>query len=83
MRRLVWFTLSLLSLSACTVGPDFQRPQNPVGQWTEPHGQKAASHAVNDPLEERWWEVFHDQQLTALTRRALTDNLDLKLASSR
>ncbi|NWC99292.1 efflux transporter outer membrane subunit [Pseudomonas sp. P7779] len=83
MRRLAWLTLSLLTLSACTVGPDFQRPQNPVGQWTEPHGRQAASQAVSDPLEERWWEVFHDAQLTALTRRALTDNLDLKLASSR
>src|SRR5476651_2712555 len=83
MRRLAWLTLSLLSLSACTVGPDFQRPQNPLGKWTEPQGRQAASRAVNDPLEERWWEVFHDQQLTALTRRALTDNLDLKRASSR
>jgi outer membrane protein TolC len=85
MRHLAWLTLSLISLSACTVGPDFQRPESPqpATQWAEPQGRQAASRAVSDPLQERWWDVFHDAQLSALTRRALSDNLDLKLASSR
>ncbi len=84
MKRVAWLTLSLISLSACTVGPDFQRPQNAqVTQWSAPQGRQADSRAVSDPLQERWWDVFHDAQLSALTRRALTDNLDLKLASSR
>ena len=84
MKRVAWLTLSLISLSACTVGPDFQKPQSPqVTQWNAPQGRQAASRAVSDPLQERWWDVFHDAQLSALTRRALTDNLDLKLASSR
>ena len=43
----------------------------------------AASQAIAETMDERWWEVFHDPQLSALTQRALTDNLDLKLASSR
>ena len=84
MKRVAWLTLSLISLNACTVGPDFQRPQTPqVTQWSEPQGRRADSRAVSDPLQERWWDVFHDEQLSALTRRALTDNLDLKLAGSR
>ena len=84
MRQVAWLTLSLISLSACSVGPDFQRPQGPpMAQWAEPQGRQAASRAVSDALQERWWDVFHDEQLSALTRRALTDNLDLKLASSR
>ena len=84
MKHLAWLTLSLISLSACTVGPDFQRPESPqINQWSEPQGRQAASRAVSDPLQERWWDVFHDAQLSALTRRALSDNLDLKLASSR
>ena len=78
MRHVAWLTLSLISLSACTVGPDFQRPQGPhISQWSEPQGRQAASHAVSDPLQERWWDVFHDEQLSSLTRRALSDNLDL------
>ncbi|AQY63627.1 MAG: efflux transporter outer membrane subunit [Pseudomonas sp.] len=84
MRQVAWLTLSLISLTACSVGPDFQRPQGPpMAQWAEPQGRQAASRAVSDALQERWWDVFHDEQLSALTRRALTDNLDLKLASSR
>ncbi|MHC8297245.1 hypothetical protein [Pseudomonas sp. LB3P58] len=31
-------------------------------------------------MDERWWEVFHDPKLSALTQRALTDNLDLKFS---
>ncbi|KRP58144.1 efflux transporter outer membrane subunit [Pseudomonas trivialis] len=84
MMRFAWLALSVLSLSACTVGPDFHTPQGPhVERWREPQGRQADSRAVADPLQERWWDVFHDAQLSALTRRALTDNLDLKLAGSR
>ncbi|SEM37651.1 efflux transporter, outer membrane factor (OMF) lipoprotein, NodT family [Pseudomonas sp. NFIX51] len=77
------FALSLLSLAACSVGPDFQRPEGPrVEAWASP--QKAApSQVVSSPLDERWWEVFNDRQLSALSRRVLTDNLDLQLATSR
>ncbi|PXX76720.1 efflux transporter, outer membrane factor (OMF) lipoprotein, NodT family [Pseudomonas sp. LAMO17WK12:I10] len=77
------FALSLLSLAACTVGPDFRRPEGPrVEAWATP--QKAApSQVVSSPLDERWWEVFNDPQLSALSRRVLTDNLDLQLATSR
>ncbi|WPO45674.1 efflux transporter outer membrane subunit [Pseudomonas sp. S1Bt23] len=77
------FALSLLSLAACSVGPDFQRPEGPrVEAWATP--QKAApSQVVSSPLDERWWEVFNDRQLSALSRRVLTDNLDLQLATSR
>jgi NodT family efflux transporter outer membrane factor (OMF) lipoprotein len=77
------FALSLLSLAACTVGPDFQRPEGPrVEAWASP--QKAApSQVVTSPLDERWWDVFNDPQLSALSRRVLTDNLDLQLATSR
>lgn len=84
MKHIAWLTLSLISLSACTVGPDFHKPDSPqLTQWSQPQGRQAASRAVSDPLQERWWDVFHDEQLSALTRRALTGNLDLKLAGSR
>ncbi|WP_411835961.1 efflux transporter outer membrane subunit [Pseudomonas chlororaphis subsp. aurantiaca] len=77
------FALGLLSLAACTVGPDFLRPEGPrVEAWASP--QKAApSQVVTSPLDERWWDVFNDPQLSALSRRVLTDNLDLQLATSR
>jgi len=77
------FALSLLSLAACSVGPDFQRPEGPrVEAWATPQ-KVAPSQVVSSPLDERWWEVFNDPQLSALSRRVLTDNLDLQLATSR
>ena len=79
----VVFVLSLFSLSACTVGPDFQKPQpQQVAEWSKPT-KAAASQIIPSEMNERWWEIFHDPNLSALTQRALTDNLDLKLASSR
>ena len=50
MKQFAWLTLSLISLSACTVGPDFQRPHGPhITQWGEPQGRQAASRAVTEP----------------------------------
>lgn len=61
--------LSLLSLAACNVGPDFQRPRaTQVQAWSLP-APGAASRAVDSPMQERWWEVFNDPQLSALSRR--------------
>ncbi|WP_131106889.1 efflux transporter outer membrane subunit [Pseudomonas sp. Sample_10] len=78
----VW-VFSLFALGACTVGPDFHKPESPqVTEWAKP-AKAAASQVVNETLGERWWEVFNDPKLSALSQRALTDNLDLKLASSR
>jgi len=87
-RRGRWYQLTfcaflIMSLSACTVGPDFQKPQaQQITEWSKP-SRSAASETVTSDINERWWEVFNDPKLSALTQRALTDNLDLKLASSR
>ena len=76
-------SLLVISLSACTVGPDFHAPDaQQISAWSTP-SEPAASQVVSEPLDEHWWDVFNDPQLSALSRRALTDNLDLQLASSR
>ncbi|PRA44559.1 MULTISPECIES: efflux transporter outer membrane subunit [Pseudomonas] len=81
--RLTLCALLMLSVSACTVGPDFQKPETqPQTEWSKP-SQAAASQVTAEAMDERWWEVFQDAQLSALSRRALTDNLDLQLASAR
>ena len=64
--------LSLSALAACTVGPDFQKPEaTQISDWAKP-SKSAPSQAVSEPLNERWWEVFHDAQLSALTQRAVS-----------
>ncbi|QRK84549.1 efflux transporter outer membrane subunit [Pseudomonas granadensis] len=75
--------LLTLCLSACTVGPDYEKPEaTQITDWAKPI-KSAPSRAVSEPLNERWWEVFNDPQLSALTQRAVRSNLDLQLASSR
>lgn len=77
------FGLGLLSLNACTLGPDFHKPQpTQITEWSKP-SKAATSQVIAETMNERWWDVFNDPKLSALTQRALTDNLDLKLASSR
>ncbi|MGE8153953.1 efflux transporter outer membrane subunit [Pseudomonas vancouverensis] len=81
--QLTFNALLVMSLSACTVGPDFQKPEaTPISEWAKP-AQTTTSQVVSETLNERWWDVFNDAKLSALSRRALTDNLDLQLAGSR
>ena len=40
MRKLALLTMSMISLGACTVGPDFKRPDTQSAmQWAEPQGR--------------------------------------------
>ena len=63
--------LLVMSLTACTIGPDFQKPQaRQVTEWSKP-SKAAASEVITADMDERWWEVFQDPKLSALTQRAL------------
>jgi NodT family efflux transporter outer membrane factor (OMF) lipoprotein len=86
-----------LLMSACAVGPDFERPAPPpVKSYTaEPLTKPAASkgHTGIQPqqfLEGRdipaeWWELFHSSRLNELVEQALKANptLDAAQASLR
>jgi NodT family efflux transporter outer membrane factor (OMF) lipoprotein len=77
-------------LSACTMGPDFQRPalQTPA-QWPDaPAATATATDAVRsvpvpEPVDPLWWNSFGDPLLTELVARAMDSNLDLKVAAAR
>jgi multidrug efflux system outer membrane protein len=74
--------LSLLLLCGCTVGPNYQRPKLATpSQFRAPEPlppQQAFSIA-----DLKWFELFHDEQLQALIRRALMQNYDLRDAVAR
>lgn len=73
-----------LVLTGCTLGPDFQRPDSQAPQdWAPLQGNAAPSQPAAEPLELRWWENFHDAQLTALIQRVAANNLDLRIAGAR
>ncbi len=60
---------------ACTVGPDYQRPEPelPAGWHAAPEGA--------DPAEiDAWWSWLGDPRLTELIERARAGNLDLRTA---
>lgn len=74
-----WLLLPVLALlSACAVGPDYERPASPppaLGAF-----QTAAPGAtVAEPVE-RWWRLYDDPALDRLVERALAANTDLRAA---
>jgi multidrug efflux system outer membrane protein len=78
---------SALLLNGCMVGPNFQPPQaNVPAAWTGVSERQAAhpSMTTSQPADlTRWWQKFHDPQLTALVEQAMDANLDLQLAAAR
>jgi multidrug efflux system outer membrane protein len=73
----------LLSLCACTVGPNYKRPAVSVpGQY---RGASPDTSTQTAPPfgEMRWWTVFKDPVLEDLIKEALTNNYDLRIAATR
>src|SRR5688572_13265907 len=74
------FVMSIAALvSACAVGPDYETPTTAATPFV---GAQPAGVA-EQPFEAAWWEQFQDPVLDALIERALTDDLDLKIALAR
>jgi NodT family efflux transporter outer membrane factor (OMF) lipoprotein len=76
------FTISLLSvlLTACTLGPDFQKPELPVQDSFQ--GIEGYKVTESDALM-NWKEAYQDPQLQQLIEKALIQNFDLNIAISR
>ena len=72
----------LLSLAACTVGPNYKRPQVnvPDGYYHVPADQPANAASLGD---EKWWALFQDPELQTLIRAGLKNNFDVQIAASR
>lgn len=69
-----------LFAAGCTVGPNYQRASAPVpAKWdvTEPWREGAPKDGI--PKGE-WWAVFHDDDLNALEKDALTANQTFQVA---
>ncbi len=68
----------VLSLGACTVGPNYRRPvvETPM-TWRGEVGE------AKDVANTAWWEQFDDPVLNELILTALRENKDLKIAASR
>lgn len=90
---------ALLSMEACAVGPNYKRPAVSVpAQYrgaVRPEASPTESKALSPipasssgiPVaslgDEKWWEVFQDQELQGLIRTALQNNYDVRIAATR
>ena len=78
--------LIILALACgCAVGPNYKRPTVSVptvyrGVTPEEAAQGGAARSLAD---EKWWEVFQDQQLKELIKTALQQNYDVRIAAAR
>jgi len=69
----------------CTVGPNYKKPAASVpatyrGLAPDATGSNGSGISLGD---EKWWDVFQDEQLRALIRTALQQNYDLRIAGTR
>jgi NodT family efflux transporter outer membrane factor (OMF) lipoprotein len=87
-------SLAVLSLGACTVGPNFSAPHAPhTSSFTEKSlaartvsaettAGEAQSLVAGRDIQGDWWALFHSPQVTALVERALKANPTLAAAQA-
>src|SRR5713226_6447501 len=75
--------IAMLS-GGCTVGPNYKKPTATVPATyrglTPEEAAKTESASMGD---QKWWEVFQDEQLRSLIRTALQQNYDVRIAGAR
>lgn len=73
---------SLVLLSACMVGPDYEQPETKhPGEW-----HVDLSYRSSDPAslaDQAWLEIFRDEQLRELLEAALENNREMQIALER
>jgi multidrug efflux system outer membrane protein len=72
--------LPFLLLAGCAIGPKYKRPE--AGAPASFRGDNQPG-ATNSLAELPWWQVFQDDALQGLIRTALTNNYDLRIATTR
>ncbi len=86
--------LGACALAACTVGPDFHRPDPPrTNAYTETVGSSGAESsgqavdpaltqqvALGESLTLEWWRLFQSDELDAVVKQALEGNRTLEAA---
>ncbi|MCT7667663.1 efflux transporter outer membrane subunit [Shinella kummerowiae] len=73
------FPLTMLLLSGCVVGPDYQKPDTALpAKFSESKATSSESVALNP-----WWESFRDKRLNGLVHQGMAENLTVQQALER
>ncbi len=73
------FPLSMLLLSGCVVGPDYQKPDTALpAKFSESKAASADNVTLNP-----WWESFRDRRLNDLVHQGMGENLTVLQALQR
>jgi len=82
-RRLLAAVLTAV-LAACTVGPDYRRPEVSTPERYRGTGGDWKRAQPGDTLPRgNWWEMFGDPQLNALAQRVEVSNQTIRAAQAR
>jgi multidrug efflux system outer membrane protein len=83
MKKLIALLAVVSLICGCTVGPDYKKPVASVpGTYRGLSAEQAAKNEAISLGDQKWWEVFQDEQLRGLIRTALNQNYDVRIAAS-
>lgn len=71
------------SVSGCMMGPNFQAPRPAVPGGYTAQSPDSKPYVSGDAVDPQWWNSFNDPELTKLEALAVTQNLDLQIATQR
>ena len=83
MKAVIGFGISLLLMSSCTVGPNYKSPHVAIPESFRNDISAQAATSSESLGDEKWFEVYQDQELQKLIRKALTENYDVRIAANR
>ena len=81
MLRYLAISLWTFTLGGCALGPDYERP--PVEEPGSFRMQQGATLEDVSLADLGWWELFEDENLQAIIRKALVENKDVRIAVAR
>jgi outer membrane protein, multidrug efflux system len=81
---LLFLAITLGFLCGCTVGPNYKRPAVDVPpDYRGLAPDQVAKVDARSLADQKWWEVFQDEQLKELVKTALKQNYDVRIAATR
>jgi outer membrane protein, multidrug efflux system len=84
MKKLATLFCITMFAGGCTVGPNYKKPVASVPPTY--HGlapDESASAASGSEGDQKWWDVYQDEQLRTLIRTAIRQNYDVRVAGTR